>query len=115
MTETSVLGPPLYTDPFIDVFEDHMIFKGYYFLRFGQKRIEFSQVEKFKEVRLTYFNGMSRHESNWWEPRWPFDWKVKTRKEAFLIKSKGKRFGIGFSAENTREVAMIIHKRINVS
>lgn len=103
----------LYSDEHLDIFEDHLVFKGYYLLRYGNKRVDFSDIEDFKEVRLTYFNGMSRHESNWWEARWPFDWKAKTRKEAFLVKPKGKWLGIGFSAEHPREVALLIRKKLD--
>lgn len=105
--------PTLYSDEYLDIFDDHMVFKNYYFLKFGQKRVNFADVGEFKEVRLTYFNGMSRHTNNWYKPRWPFDWKVKARREAFLIKPKGQWLGIGFSAAQPREVALLIHKKIH--
>lgn len=103
----------LYSDKYLDIFDDHILLKGYYFLKFGKKRINFSDVESFKEVRLTYFNGLTRHEQVWLKPRWPFDWKVKDRKECFLIKPKGRLFGIGVSATNPREAALVIHKKLN--
>lgn len=103
----------LYSDQFVEVFEDHLLLKGYYFLRFGNRRIKYSDFEDFKEVRLAIFNGLTRHEQVWLKPRWPFDWKVKGRKEAFFIKPKGSFVGIGVSAENPREVALLIHKRLH--
>jgi hypothetical protein len=103
----------LYSDAYVDVLEDHLILKDYYFLRFGRKRINFSDVVQFKEVRLTLFNGLARHESVWLKPRWPLDWNVKSRKEAFFIKPKGHWLGIGFSAERPREVALLIHQKLH--
>lgn len=104
---------PLYSDKYLDVFEDHLMLKGYYFLKFGQKRIDMSEIEQIKEVRLTYFNGLTRHEQVWLTPRWPFDWKVKDRKEGILIKRKGKFVNVGISAENPKEVALILLKKMN--
>ena len=103
----------LYTDEHIDIFEDHLVLKGYYFLKYGQKKILFSEIESLKEVRLVYFNGLSRHEQVWLTPRWPFDWKVKDRKEGILLKLRGKFLGIGISAINPREVALILLKKLN--
>lgn len=105
----------LYTDEFIDVFQDHLLLKGYYFLRFGNKRIEIKDIETFKEVRLTFFNGMSRHEKVWLEPRIPFDWKIKGRKEAFYVKTKGALLGIGISATNPREAILALQRLLPTS
>ncbi len=102
-----------YSDIYLDIFEDHIVLKGYYFLKFGKRRISFSEISDFKEVRLTYFNGLTRHEQVWMKFRWPFDWKVKDRKEAFYIKPKGAMVGIGVSAENPREVSLLIHKKLH--
>lgn len=103
----------IYTDENLSISNHEILFKGYYFLKFGQKRIKFSDIEKFEEVRLTYFNGLTRHEQVWLKPRWPFDWKTKDRKEVFFIKPRHKFLGVGFSASNPREVALLIHKKLN--
>lgn len=107
------VAKPLYSDKYIDVFDDYLDLKGYYFLKFGTKRIQISDIERIQEVRLTYFNGLTRHEQVWLTPRWPFDWKVKNRKEGILITRKGKFWGVGISAENPKEVALILLKKMN--
>lgn len=110
---STITAKPEYSDSYLEIYPDHLVLKGYYFLRFGNKKLSFSEIQEFKEIRLTYFNGMARHEHVWLAPRWPLDLKVKNRTEAFLLKPKGKWFGIGFSAESPREVALILHKKIN--
>ncbi|MGE4132063.1 MAG: hypothetical protein AB7F86_10535 [Bdellovibrionales bacterium] len=105
----------LYSDQFLDVMDDHILLKGYYFLKFGQRRIELKDVQDIKEVRLVYFNGLTRHEQVWLTPRYPFDWKVKNRKEGILLTLKGKFWKIGISAENPTEVALILMKKIHLS
>lgn len=101
----------IYNDRNISLYEDHLILKGYYLLLFGNKRILLSDIEEFHEVRLTYFNGMSRHGHTWLKFRWPFDWKCKSRTEAIYIRLKGKRIGIGIAAEDSRELALALHKK----
>jgi hypothetical protein len=102
-----------YSDQYLDVFDDHLVLKGYYFLKFGQKKIPFSDVTEFKEVRLVYFNGLTRHEQAWFQTRWPMDWKVKGRQECFLIRARGCLLPVGFSAKEPREAALAIHTRLH--
>lgn len=104
----------LYSDVYIDIYDDHILLKGYYLWRYGNKRIDFKDVESIREVRLVYFNGLTRHEQVWLTPRIPWDWKIKDRKEGILIKIKGKSLGIGISAENTHEAALLIHKKVHL-
>ena len=103
----------LYEDSNLKVQEGHILLKDYYFLRFGEKKLKFSEIERFEEVRLTYFNGMARHEHIWLKPRWPFDWKCHNRTEAIFLKVKGKSVGIGIAAEQPRELALILHKKLD--
>lgn len=104
----------LYQDPNIEVYDDHLRLKEYYFLKFGEKKIKFSEIERFEEVRLIYFNGMARHEHTWLKFRWPFDWKCLHRTEAVFLKLKGSRIGIGIAAEEPRELVLLLHKKITM-
>ena len=113
MNAPDSMETPLYKDSNIEVFSDHLLLKKYYLWKFGQKRIPFSNIKNFKEVRLTYFNGLSRHAHVWLKFRWPFDWKQKNRKEAILLQLKNSLIDIGISAEEPREVALILHKKFH--
>ena len=102
----------LYTDKYIDIYDDYFLLKGYYFLKFGTKKINFIDIESIKEIRLVIFNGLTRHEHVWLTPRFPFDWKVENRKEGILLKLKNSNIKIGIATENTKEVSLILLKKL---
>lgn len=69
-------------------------------------------ITKIKEVRLAIYNGLTWHEKAWLDFRWPHDWRVKDRKEGFLIHSNHFPIPIGTTCSEPQVMGIHLRKII---
>lgn len=96
-----------YKDKLIEVFDDTIVFKNYYFPT-GSKSIKLSQVEYVEEKPPTLRNGKWRLHGTgdplfriWF----PADYDRPSRDKIFAMKVKNKWIRIGFTVENSLAVS----------
>ena len=106
MSETSE-----YKDSLIEISEDTIIFKNYYF-PIGSKRIKLSQVEYIEEKQPTLSNGKWRlHGTGDFRTWFPADYGRPRRDKIFLMKVKNKRMRIGFTVKNSYTVSKLLRTK----
>lgn len=98
---------PIYSDKLVEITEESIVFRNYYF-PFGSKRVAFSDVDKVDLKALTGLNEKWRiHGTLDFRTWFPRDWKRPTRDQIFFITFPEERRRIGFTVEDSAEVANI--------
>jgi hypothetical protein len=100
-----------YKDKLIEVSDKAVTFRRYYF-PFGNRRVSFDQIERVNvappsdsSVRWRLF-GTS--DGRTW---FPLDWKRPTRDKIFVAFLRGSWRRIGFTVEDSRQVAGVFRDR----
>jgi len=100
-----------YKDKLIEVFDDTIVFKNYYFPT-GSKSIKFSRVQYVEEKPSTLWNGKWRlHGTGDFSTWFPADYSRPSRDKIFVMIVKNKYMRIGFTAENSAAVSELFKSR----
>jgi len=102
-----------YKDGLIEVSQDKIIFKDYYF-PMGAKSVNFSEVEYVQTKKPTLWNGKWRLHGTgdllfriWF----PADYNRPSRDTIFVMKVKNKWTKIGFTVENSQAVSELFKNK----
>ena len=106
-------GDSRYKDSLIEIRDDTIIFKNYYFPT-RSKQVNLSQVEYIEEKPPTIWNGKYRLHGTgdllfriWF----PADYERPSRDRIFIMKIKDKWTQIGFTAENSNIVSELFERK----
>ena len=101
----------LYTDKLIDVTEETLLFRHYYF-PFGSKRINFDHIEQVTMLKPTLFNGKWRiHGTGDFRTWFARDLKRPVRDLLFIARLAGRWWRIGFTVEDSESVIRIFKEK----
>jgi hypothetical protein len=102
----------LYADHLVEIAEDSVLFRHYYFPTGSSKRVMFSEVDHIRAWPLTLLTG------KWWiwgssdlTTWFPADWDRPGRTTGFLLVRKGKTIRIGFTVEDEVAVREILRRQ----
>ncbi len=92
----------IYFDQLVDVFEDGIRIKKYYFPSGKAKFVKFSEILQIEKERPTLMNGKWRYWGSGDFITWfPLDWHRPKRNFIFFLRLATQNIRIGFTVENT--------------
>lgn len=100
----------IYEDEFLQLTTKNLILRAFKPWSKDDLKLPLTTIRKIKEVRLAIYNGLTWHEKAWLEFRWPHDWKVKNRKEGFLIRSSRFPIPIGITCREPQVLGINLRK-----
>lgn len=101
----------LYSDGLIDITDDAVVLKRYYF-PFGSRRVPFSDIQRIDKEEPTLLNGKWRLWGTGTFTTWfPLDWRRPFRDRMFFITLSNTKLRIGFTVENSERVSEIFRQR----
>ena len=101
----------LYQDSLVEISNESIILKNYYFPGFKERNIAFNSIEKVEAKHPTIWNGKWRFFGTGDIRTWfPLDNARNTRDTIFVIKLKKKWVRSGFTAENSAAVQNILRE-----
>ena len=99
----------LYQDSLIEIKEDFITLKNYYFPSMSSKEILFANIEKIEIKQPTLWSGKWRIQGTGDFRTWyPMDSSRPKRDKIFLIKYKNKWMRTGFTVEDSAKVERIL-------
>jgi hypothetical protein len=99
----------LYQDSLIEIKEDSMILKKYYFPSMSSKKILFIAIEKIETKQPSLISGKWRiHGTGDFRTWFPLDSSRPKRDKIFFIKYKNKWMKSGFTVEDSEKVENIL-------
>jgi hypothetical protein len=107
-------APVLYADRVLQLYGDGLYFPVYYF-PWGGRFVPFADVERIECLRPTLLSGKWRLWGTSNLKMWfPLDARRNTREVIFHLYHKGRRGGIGFTAENSHRVRELLGQRVQL-
>lgn len=101
----------LYSDSLIDISDDAMLFRHYYF-PLGSKRIELSSVDHIEILMPSLASGKWRiHGTGDFRTWFPRDKDRPNRDCIFVLHRKNSRWRIGFTVEDSKAVNAILRQK----
>lgn len=92
----------IYSDELVDVYENGIQFKRYYFPTSKAKFVKFSDILRIEKKQPTLMNGKLRYWGSGDFITWfPLDWKRPERNAIFFLLLSTQKLRIGFTVENT--------------
>ena len=102
----------LYTDSLVEITNEAICFKDYYF-PFGSKRVPFSDIETVTAATPNWTNGKYRIQGTSDLRTWfPKDWHQPSRSGIFFATLRGSRRCIGFTVETPAPVEAILRTKV---
>lgn len=102
----------LYNDSLVEISENLLILKKYYFPSLSSKKISFEQIRSFKVLEPTIPNGKWRiHGSGDLRTWFPMDIKRPKRDKIFWIALKTQWITIGFTVEDSNKVIEVLRMK----
>lgn len=93
----------IYTDKLVDVFDNGIRLKEYYFPSAKAKFVKFSDILEIMKKQPTLMNGKWRYWGTGDFMTWfPSDWNRSKRDFIFFIRLTTQRIRIGFTVENSK-------------
>ena len=93
----------IYSDKLVDVIDNGIRIKEYYFPSARAKFIKFSEIKKISKQQPTLKNGKWRYWGTGDFVTWfPSDWNRSKREYIFLMRLTSQRIRIGFTVENSK-------------
>jgi len=102
----------VYEDQFLKLTPAFLILRAFKPWKKSDLQLPLKTITKIKEVRLAIYNGLTWHEKAWLDFRWPHDWRVKDRKEGFLIHSRDFPIPIGTTGREPQVIGIHLRKMI---
>ncbi len=104
-------SPLLYADALVEITDDAICFKGYYF-PLGDKSVPLSEIESVTAVKPNIWNGQYRIQGTGDLQTWfPRDWHRPSRSEIFFVELRGSSRRIGFTVEQASQVEAILRRK----
>ena len=101
-----------YTDSLVDITEDAISFKNYYYPSSNTKVLSFSDVSNVRVAKPTLGNGKWRLWGTGNIVTWfPKDFERPSRSDIFFVKPQGAWITIGFTVENAAAVKEILSRK----
>ena len=98
----------LYSDALVDVADDGIIFKRYFF-PFGSKRVEFTRIQRIETRKPSVLGGKWRLWGTVDFRTWfPLDWKRPSRDKIFVAFLRDSFRRIGFTVENSAQFEEVL-------
>lgn len=105
----------LYSDKLVEINEDEILFRKYYFPSFSDKVVKYSEVEKIEIVNPTIKSGKFRYWGTGDFLHWfPMDNQRKKREVIYILYKKNKRIRIGFTVENSEKVTELLKQKVSL-
>jgi hypothetical protein len=106
----------LYQDNLVDIYEDSITLKKYYFPSLSPKVIPFRSIEIIEVRKPTLWLGKWRIQGTGNFKTWyPFDPSRPKRDKIFFIRYKNKWMQSGFTVENSTKVESILKDKSLIS
>jgi hypothetical protein len=102
----------IYEDRLIEISNDSILLKNYYFPLIGSKRVPFRKIEFITAEKPSLLKGKFRIWRTGNFVTWyPLDFARPTRDRIFIINRLGEMIRIGFTAENSDTVLRIFEQK----
>jgi hypothetical protein len=101
----------LYTDGLIELTDQEMAFRRYYFPFGGDKRVGLSQIENVQVRQPSIATGSWRIWGGGPRTWFPLDWARPSRDAIFVVILRGCFMRIGFTVEDSQRVKRILSER----
>jgi hypothetical protein len=102
----------LYQDNLIEISNDSLTLKNYYFPSKSPKKIFFTEIKEIETKQPSFFSGKWRvHGTGDFRTWYPQDSKRHKRNKIFVITYKNKWMRSGFTVENSETVEKILIKK----
>ncbi len=103
----------LYTDKLVEIDDDSILVRNYYY-PFGNKRVNFDNVDNIVVLKPTLWSGKYRfYGSGDFRAWFPPDNRV-SRDKIYIIKIKNKWWRIGLTVENSQAFQNVIKDKCSV-
>ena len=101
----------LYSDALVDVGDDWIVFKWYFF-PFGSKRVEFARVERIETRKPSLREGKWRLWGTFDLRSWfPLDWKRPSRDKIFVAFLRDTSRRIVFTVEDSAQFEEVLRAK----
>ncbi len=101
----------IYSDSLIAITEEAICFRGYGFFG-GDRFVSFTDIEEIRMKKPTFWNGKWRwHGTGDFKTWFPKDYNRQTREWIFIARIRGKWWRIGFTVEDSSQVAGIFREK----
>ena len=102
----------IYEDRLIEISNDFIVIKNYYFPLIGSKRVPIDKIQSITAETPSLLKGKYRiwgtgNFATWW----PLDFARPARDKVFMINRPGKRIRIGFTVNNSETVLRILEQK----
>ena len=105
----------LYSDKLVEISNDSILFRQYYFPTFLKKIIKLSDIDKIVVKKPTLITGKYRYWGTGDFLHWfPLDFQRNKRDVIFILFRKNKRLRIGFTVEDSNTVLQLLKEKLNV-
>jgi hypothetical protein len=101
----------LYQDGLVQITDQEMVFRNYYFPCGGDKRVPWDQIEYVQVRKPSITFGSWRIWGGGPRTWFPFDGARPGRDAIFVASLRGRFVRIGFTVEHTQEVIRILQDR----
>ena len=103
----------LYTDGLIEIRNDSILFRNYYFPIPTAKTVKFDEIETIFMAEPTIINGKYRYWGSGDFIRWfPLDSRRSKRDIIFILHRKNKKIKIGFTVEDSEKVIGLLKDKV---
>ena len=108
--ETTVSADILYSDSLIEISDETIVFRHYYF-PLGAKRLRLSDIERVVVRTPTFANGKYRLQGSGGRTWFPMDRQRPKRQKIFILVLRHQWHRIGFTVEDEAAVERILQAR----
>ena len=105
----------LYSDKMIEIREDEILLRNYYFPTFSCKTVKFSDIEKIVIVKPSLVNGKFRYWGTGDFVHWfSMDFQRSKRDVIYILYKKNKIIKIGFTVEDSEKVTDLLKHKVMI-
>ena len=106
----------LYSDRLIEISDNMILFRNYYFPTFSAKTVKFQEIEKIILKKPTLKKGKYRFWGTGDFIHWfPLDNQRSKRDVIFILFRKSKKIRIGFTVEDSKKVRELLEGKVTLS
>jgi hypothetical protein len=105
----------LYSDKLIEIRDNTILFRNYYFPTFSTKTVKFQEIEKIVLEKPTFKKGKYRFWGTGDFTHWfPLDDQRSKRDVIFILFQKNKKIKIGFTVEDSKKVRELLKGKVTL-
>ena len=103
----------LYSDKLIEIRDNTILFRNYYFPTLSNKIVEFCDIEKIVLKKPSLKNGKFRYWGSGDFVHWfPLDNQRNIRDVIYILFKKKKKVRIGFTVEDSQNVTELLKEKV---